>query len=77
MLRRTDLKHTPVQNRKLPTRALCERYGITTRTIDRWVEAGVLPQPFRINRARYWDEAELEAADRARMAAAEEGNHAA
>jgi predicted DNA-binding transcriptional regulator AlpA len=56
-------------NRKLPARALCERYGIVPRTIDRWLETGVLPKPMRINRFRYWDLAELEEFDRSRMAA--------
>jgi predicted DNA-binding transcriptional regulator AlpA len=55
------------QNRKLQTRALCERYGVASRTIDRWTETGVLPQPMRINKIRYWDLAELEAFDRARI----------
>jgi predicted DNA-binding transcriptional regulator AlpA len=64
---RTDLKP---QNCKLQTRALCERYGVTTRTIDRWVETGVLPQPFRINRVRYWHEGDVEAFDQSRATAA-------
>jgi DNA-binding transcriptional MerR regulator len=47
---------------------MCARYGVTSRTIDRWLETGVLPQPMRINKVRYWDEAALDAADLARMA---------
>lgn len=53
--------------RKLTSRMLCERYGVVTRTIDRWVAAGILPQPMVINSFRYWDEAELEERDRERM----------
>lgn len=64
---RTDLKP---ENRKLQTRALCARYGVTTRTIDRWVETGVLPQPFRINRVRYWHESDVEELDKSRATAA-------
>src|SRR5262245_21065998 len=42
---------------------------ISDRTVDRWVNTGILPPPaMRIKGVRYWDEAELEAADRARMA---------
>ena len=41
--------------RKVTSRMLCERYGVVTRTIDRWTKAGILPQPIRINGYRYWD----------------------
>jgi DNA-binding transcriptional MerR regulator len=56
--------------RKLTTRMVCERYGITDRTVDRWTESGILPQPMRINNVRYWDEAEVEQRERARIAGA-------
>jgi predicted DNA-binding transcriptional regulator AlpA len=56
-----------LQIRKLPMRALCERYGVSSKTIDRWLETGILPQPLRINRYRYWDEGDLEAFERKRM----------
>lgn len=52
--------------RKLTSRALQERYGVADRTLDRWVESGILPEPMRINQRRYWDEEEIEARDRAR-----------
>jgi hypothetical protein len=55
--------------KKLPSRALCERYGVVPQTIDRWLRTGILPQPMRINKVRYWDLAELEEFDRSRMAA--------
>ena len=54
--------------RKLTTRLLMARYSVTDRTIDRWVEAGILPRPMRINRVRYWDEGEIEGLERQRMA---------
>lgn len=54
--------------RKLTSRALQQRYGVVDRTIDRWVEAGILPVPMRINKIRYWDEAEIEQLERERMA---------
>jgi hypothetical protein len=56
----------PRKVRKLSARALCDRYGVVTRTIDRWVQANILPQPTIINKRRYWDEAGIELADRQR-----------
>ena len=47
------------------------------RTIDRWVEAGILPVPMRINKIRYWDETEIERLERERMARAVAGMEAA
>jgi predicted DNA-binding transcriptional regulator AlpA len=58
-------------SRKLTTRALQERYSVVDRTIDRWIQTGVLPQPMRINGRKYWDEAEIEERERERMAARE------
>lgn len=60
-----------MSTRKLTTRALCERYSVVDRTIDRWVETGVLPKPVIINRRRYFDEAEIEQLERERMASRE------
>jgi predicted DNA-binding transcriptional regulator AlpA len=63
--------------RKLTTRALQKRYNeVADRTIDRWVKAGILPQPMRINKIRYWDEDEVEQYDRERMAAQRSGRAA-
>jgi DNA-binding transcriptional MerR regulator len=44
----------------LPTRSVCERYNISDRTVDRWLESGILPPPVRINGLRYWRQRELE-----------------
>jgi predicted DNA-binding transcriptional regulator AlpA len=60
-------------SRKLTSRALQQRYSVVNRTIDRWVETGVLPEPLRINRIRYWDEAEIEQLERDRMSSQREG----
>jgi hypothetical protein len=48
----------------LPTRKLRARYHIVDRTVDRWVDRGVLPRPIWINGRRYWDEEELEQRER-------------
>ena len=47
----------------LPARAICERYDICDRTVDRWAKGGVIPQPQKINGRNYWDTEELDAAD--------------
>src|SRR5262245_6309382 len=38
----------------LTTKDICHRYGVVSRTVDRWVTQGVLEQPTRINGRRYW-----------------------
>jgi DNA-binding transcriptional MerR regulator len=48
----------------LPTRLICARYNVTNRTVDRWVESGILPPPVRINGLRYWSQRELEQRER-------------
>jgi predicted DNA-binding transcriptional regulator AlpA len=54
--------------RKLPTRAVMSRYGVSDRTVDRWTADLNLkfPKPIRINRRRYWDEEELDQFDASR-----------
>ena len=37
-------------------RRLAERYERSTRTIDRWVEVGVLPPPIYIRGRKFWPE---------------------
>jgi DNA-binding transcriptional MerR regulator len=61
------LAATKKSKKLLPTRALCERYDIVDRTIDRWVEQGILPAPTIINNRRYWPEDEIEKRERAGM----------
>jgi DNA-binding transcriptional MerR regulator len=51
-------------DRMLPTRSVCERYNISDRTVDRWLESGILPPPVRINGLRYWRQRELEQRER-------------
>jgi predicted site-specific integrase-resolvase len=52
------------KGRMLPTRLVCARYNIRDRTVDRWLENGILPTPVRINGLRYWREHELEQRER-------------
>ena len=42
------------------TNQLAELTGVTSRTIRRWLSAGILPQPYRINsRTLRWDVDEI------------------
>jgi hypothetical protein len=36
-------------------RKYAERHDVSTRTLDRWVEDGVLPEPKRIRNRKYMD----------------------
>jgi hypothetical protein len=55
-------------------RGVANRYGVVPRTIDRWVAAEVFPPADRkINTRDYWDEATLEAHDRAQTVATATG----
>jgi DNA-binding transcriptional MerR regulator len=56
-------------NRMLPTRLVRKRYGIVDRTINRWVDKGILPEPMRINSLRYWRESQLAQREREGMSA--------
>jgi predicted DNA-binding transcriptional regulator AlpA len=55
-------------SRKLRKRPTADRYGVSTKTIDRWTQDPRLdfPKPFHVNALPYWDEAELEAWERSR-----------
>ena len=64
------------QERMLPMGQICKRYGVTDRTIDRWLERGVLPAPIRINRFRYWRESDLVQFERKQMSAHKPDNAA-
>jgi DNA-binding transcriptional MerR regulator len=59
--------HTPHVNagRKLPTRQVAERYGVTDRTIARWEREPDLnfPVAIVIHHRKYYDEAALTAWD--------------
>lgn len=59
-------------NRNLPSREVCDRYGIVSRTLDRWLkdEAVGFPAPADVIRGRrYWSEAALLAWERTRATA--------
>jgi predicted site-specific integrase-resolvase len=41
-----------------------ERYGVSDMTLSRWVKAGRIPEPALFGNRNYFDEAELDEADR-------------
>ncbi len=53
--------------RLIPARAVRARFGdISTMTLWRWVQRGILPEPVKINDRNYWREADVAAvADKA------------
>jgi hypothetical protein len=55
-------------SRNLRKRATADRYDVSTKSIDRWVEDPRLgfPAPFYINSLPYWNEDELIAWERSR-----------
>jgi len=55
------------RKRKLRMQDVCARYNISSKTVDRWVGAGILSKPMYINGIRYFDEDELDQRDQERM----------
>lgn len=55
----------------LPARVVWSRYGVTDRTLSRWLDDLKLsfPRPVLINSRRYWREADLVAWERSRVSA--------
>jgi hypothetical protein len=49
-----------ITGKKVTVRFLCQPYGIVDRTVDRWIETGVLPKPIYINKIRYFDLQEVD-----------------
>jgi DNA-binding transcriptional MerR regulator len=50
----------------ISARGVADRYGISLRSVDRWLARKVIPPASRIiNTRRYWRLADLEAFDRA------------
>jgi hypothetical protein len=62
----SDIQST---GRKLPTRLVCERYGVSSRTVERWERNPDLnfPQPTIINKRKYWDDDALTGWDRTQV----------
>ena len=57
-----------ITSKKLPTRAVCERYGVCDRTIARWQVNPKLnfPKPVVINNRKYFDDDQMTAWERSR-----------
>jgi predicted DNA-binding transcriptional regulator AlpA len=50
-----------VPTKHLPMKVVSQRYGVVSRTIDRWLLQPQIdfPRPLIINRRRYWREVDL------------------
>ena len=59
----------------LPKRLVAARYNVVPRTVERWIDAGIMPHPEYINKRTYWDEHTLDAWDAARKSAAVDASH--
>ena len=41
--------------RLMPKKALAANLGVSTRTIERWRDTGIIPQSRRVNGREYWE----------------------
>ena len=55
---------TEDSNAKLSTSATARRFGVSNRSIDRWLANGIFPKPIRINGRKYWAVRDLEQFER-------------
>ena len=65
-----EARLSPKMAARLPTGAVAARYGVTTRSVDRWWKDPDLnfPQPIIINQRKYWAVTDLEIWERQRVA---------
>ena len=68
---KTKITAIPESSARLPTGDVAARYGVTTRSVDRWWKDPKLgfPQPIYINDRKYWAIADLEQWERKLSAA--------
>ena len=53
----------------ISTRLMAERWHVSLRTVERWIEVGVLPPPIRVRGRKYWPEGTAPAREAAGEAA--------
>jgi predicted DNA-binding transcriptional regulator AlpA len=54
--------------RLIAIKQVSQRYGVSYRTIDRWLDSGALPPPAMVQKTRrYWRLSDLEAFERSRV----------
>ena len=63
---------TPTKGRLASARRTADHFGVSLRTVNRWVEQGHLPQPEYVNGRRYFDLEEAERRMAARLPSARE-----
>lgn len=68
----TTGRASPDDGPLLPARAVWSRYGVSDRTLDRWIGNAALgfPKPVIINKRRYFRERQLQAWEVARAKSA-------
>ena len=73
------MSDTRVTDRMLPTRDVCRRYDVSSKTIERWQADPKLnfPSPLVVNNRKYFSDAQLTAWERSRMAAPKLGERKA
>ena len=59
---------TPLPKRKLPHPMKAEQQGVSGRTLDRWVKAGIIDPPDYVNGRKYYDEDSQPRRDKERAA---------
>ena len=52
----SESSQTAATKESVPYRRYAERKRVSTKTLDRWVAAGILPKPDRINNRKYFPE---------------------
>jgi hypothetical protein len=59
------MSHQTKQRRYLRKGAVAARYGVVTRTVERWVETGAIPPPEYLpgSKIPLWNEAALDESD--------------
>jgi hypothetical protein len=65
-----EARLSPKMAARLPTGAVAARYGVTTRSVDRWWKDPDLnfPQPIIVNERKYWALTDLEIWERGHVA---------
>jgi hypothetical protein len=64
LIERLD-REQQILKKLLPARAVATRYDVCMKSLDRWLEEKILPEPVRIRGRRYWYEHDLEKLERA------------
>jgi predicted site-specific integrase-resolvase len=60
----SELEKSPARSvQLLSTKKIADLNGVCVRTVERWIEAGVLPPPIRIRKRRFWPDGTMPRTD--------------